>query len=365
MTAYFFRRFFLIIPTLLAIMVINFTIVQFAPGGPIEQMIARLKGGGDPMSRLSGSMPTEGISGGMGSESYESKYAGSYGLDPEFIKKLEILYGFDKPPVERFLKMMGDYCRFDFGDSYFKGAKVVDLVIQKMPVSLSLGLWSTFIIYLISIPLGIRKAVHHGTSFDLWTSTVIILGYAIPSFLFGIFLIVLLAGGSFWSLFPLRGLVSENWHTLSTIEKILDYAWHMTLPILAIVISGFASLTLLTKNAFLEEIHKNYVLTARAKGLTETRVLYGHVFRNAILVLVSGLPGAFLHILFTGSLLIEVIFSLDGLGLLGFEAVVGRDYPIVFGTLFFFTLLSLFLHLVGDIVYTLVDRRIDFERKGA
>lgn len=364
MTHYILRRLFLIIPTLFAIMVINFTIVQFAPGGPIEQMIARIKGQAvDATARFSGSDQHVDASAMGGGDSYASKYAGAQGLDPEFIRKLEKMYGFDKPAPTRFVKMIKDYLRFDFGESYFKGQPVVDLVLEKMPVSISLGLWSTLLIYLISIPLGIRKAVLDGSSFDVWTSSVIIVGYAIPSFLFAILLIVLFAGGSFWDIFPLRGLVSDNWNDLNWIDKILDYFWHVTLPVLAITITGFASLTLLTKNSFLEEINKQYVLTARAKGLSEKQVLYGHIFRNAMLIVVAGMPTAFIHILFTGALLVEVIFSLDGLGLLGFEAVVSRDYPVVFGTLYFFTLLSLVLHLLGDITYTLVDRRIDFEKR--
>ena len=366
MINYIVRRLFLIIPTLMAIMVINFTIVQFAPGGPIEQMIARIKGQAmDATARISGTdrQASTNFESLGGEGDYGSKYAGAQGLDPEFIRKLEKMYGFDKPAPERFFKMIKDYIHLDFGESYFKGQRVLDLILDKMSVSISLGLWSTLLIYLISIPLGIRKAVLDGSPFDIWTSSVIIVGYAIPSFLFAILLIILFAGGSFFDVFPLRGLVSDHWNQLSPLDKIIDYFWHVTLPVIAITITGFASLTLLTKNSFLEEINKNYVLTARAKGLTERKVLYGHIFRNAMLIVIAGMPSAFINILFTGALLVEVIFSLDGLGLLGFEAVIGRDYPVVFGTLFFFTLLSLLLHLIGDITYTLVDRRIDFEKR--
>lgn len=366
MTHYLIKRLLLIIPTLLGIMVINFFIIQAAPGGPVEQMIAKIRGSDvDATARISGSGND------MGSQSHvisemqgmESKYRGAQGLDPEFIAKLEKLYGFDKPPVERFFMMLKNYATFNFGDSYFKDRTVIGLIIEKMPVSISIGLWTTLLIYLISIPLGIRKAVKDGTAFDIWTSTAIIVGYAIPSFLFAILLIVLFAGGSFWSIFPLRGLVSENWAELSLIGKITDYLWHMVLPISALVISGFATLTLLTKNSFLDEINKQYVMTARAKGLTERRVLFGHIFRNAMLIIIAGMPSALLHIFFAGSLLIEVIFSLDGLGLLGFESAINRDYPVVFGTLYIFTLLGLLLHIIGDITYTLVDPRIDFEKR--
>ncbi len=366
MTQYLLKRLLLIIPTLLGIMVINFFIIQAAPGGPVEQMIAKIRGSDvDATARISGSGND------MGSQSHvigemhgmESKYRGAQGLDPEFIAKLEKLYGFDKPPVERFFMMLKNYATFNFGDSYFKDRTVIGLIIEKMPVSISIGLWTTLLIYLISIPLGIRKAVKDGTAFDIWTSTAIIVGYAIPSFLFAILLIVLFAGGSFWSIFPLRGLVSENWAELSLIGKVTDYLWHMVLPISALVISGFATLTLLTKNSFLDEINKQYVMTARAKGLTERRVLFGHVFRNAMLIIIAGMPSALLHIFFAGSLLIEVIFSLDGLGLLGFESAINRDYPVVFGTLYIFTLLGLLLHIIGDITYTLVDPRIDFEKR--
>lgn len=366
MLAYFLRRLLLIIPTLFGIMVINFLVIQAAPGGPVEQMIAKIRGNNvDATSRItaSGMESTQALEQ-MGETHFsESKYRGAQGLDPEFIAKLEKMFGFDKPPLERFLLMMKNYLTFNFGDSYFKDRSVIGLIIEKMPVSISIGLWTTILVYLISIPLGIRKAVHDGTSFDVWTSAVVVVGYAIPGFLFAILLIVLFAGGSFWSIFPLRGLVSDNWHQLDLIDKVLNYLWHMVLPITAMVISGFAYLTFLTKNSFLEEINKQYVVTARAKGLTEHRVLFGHVFRNAMLIVIASMPAALIGIFFSGSLLIEVIFSLDGLGLLGFESAINRDYPVVFGTLYIFTLLGLFLHIVGDLSYTLIDPRIDFERR--
>ncbi|MBX9786862.1 MAG: microcin C ABC transporter permease YejB [Alphaproteobacteria bacterium] len=366
MLAYFLRRLLLIIPTLFGIMVINFLVIQAAPGGPVEQMIAKIRGNNvDATSRITGSgMESTQALEQMGETHFsESKYRGAQGLDPEFIAKLEKMFGFDKPPLERFLLMMKNYLTFNFGDSYFKDRSVIGLIIEKMPVSISIGLWTTILVYLISIPLGIRKAVHDGTSFDVWTSAVVVVGYAIPGFLFAILLIVLFAGGSFWSIFPLRGLVSDNWHQLDLIDKVLNYLWHMVLPITAMVISGFAYLTFLTKNSFLEEINKQYVVTARAKGLTEHRVLFGHVFRNAMLIVIASMPAALIGIFFSGSLLIEVIFSLDGLGLLGFESAINRDYPVVFGTLYIFTLLGLFLHIVGDLSYTLIDPRIDFERR--
>ena len=364
MTSYVLKRILLIFPTLFGILSINFAIIQTAPGGPVEQMIAKIRGtdmgatarftGSGDMSLMEHSAPGDDAG---------SQYRGSRGLDPEFIKEIEKMYGFDKPPLERFWIMIKNYLTFDFGDSYFRDISVIDLILEKIPVSLSLGLWSTLLIYLISIPLGIRKAVKDGTAFDLWTSGVIIIGYAVPSFLFAIFLIVLFAGGSFLDLFPLRGLTSDGFDQMGLGQQILDYFWHITLPVTALVISGFASLTLLTKNSFLEEINKQYVLTARAKGLTQKRVLYGHVFRNAMLIVVAGIPTALLGIFFTGSLLIEVIFSLDGIGLLGFESAIQRDYPVVFATLYIFTLLGLVLHIIGDIVYTLVDPRIDFEKR--
>jgi microcin C transport system permease protein len=362
MGAYILRRLLLIIPTLLGIMVINFTLTQFVPGGPIEQVLARLEGGGDAFQNISG-----GTDAGAALETAgggDERYIGSRGLPPEFIADLERQFGFDKPPLERFLDMLWNYMRFDFGESYFRSISVVDLVLEKMPVSISLGLWSTLIAYLVSIPLGIRKAVRDGTPFDTWTSGAIIVGYAIPGFLFAILLLVLFAGGSYWQWFPLRGLTSDNWDELSTLGKIGDYFWHITLPVIASTISAFATLTLLTKNSFLEEIKKQYVMTARAKGLTEGRVLYGHVFRNAMLIVIAGFPSVFVSIFFGGSLIIETIFSLDGLGRLGFEAAVSRDYPVIFGTLFFFGLLGLLMGLLSDLLYVWIDPRIDFERRG-
>jgi microcin C transport system permease protein len=357
MIAYAIRRIALIIPTLFAIMVVNFVIVQAAPGGPVEQMISRLKG--------SDVSATERVSGGTGefktqAGGNDTRYRGARGLDPALIKELEKQYGFDKPPLERFLLMLRNYITFDFGTSFFRDRRVVDLIKDKLPVSISIGLWTTLITYLVSIPLGIRKAVRDGSRFDVWTSGVIVVGYAVPSFLFAVLLIVLFAGGSYFSIFPLRGLVSDNWASFSWPMRIADYFWHIALPITALVISGFATLTMLTKNCFLEEINKQYVLTARSKGLTEHRVLYGHIFRNAMLLVVAGFPAALIGILFTGSLLIEVIFSLDGLGLLGFEAAINRDYPIMFATLYVFTLIGLLLKLVSDLTYMLIDPRIDF-----
>ena len=356
MGAYILRRLLLVIPTLLGIMILNFALTQFVPGGPVEQVLAQLEGEGDVLA---------GVTGG-GSEVLEAggdSYAGSRGLPPEFIADLEAQFGFDKPPVERFLLMMWDYMRFDFGESYFRSISVVDLVVEKMPVSISLGLCTTLIAYLVSIPLGIAKAVRDGSRFDTVTSGLIIVGYAIPSFLFAILLIVLLAGGSYVQWFPLRGLTSDDYETLSFFGKLADRAWHLVLPVLAMSISGFATLTLLTKNSFLDEIKKQYVMTARAKGLTERRVLYGHVFRNAMLIVIAGFPGLFISVFFTGSLLIEVIFSLDGLGRLGFEAAVQRDYPVIFGTLFFFGLVGLLVGILSDLMYVFVDPRIDFEAR--
>lgn len=361
MLAYIIRRLLLIIPTLVGIMVINFLIVQAAPGGPVEQVIAQIKG--QAVSATARVSTSGGETGGTPAGGAASQSRGARGLDPQLIKELEHQFGFDKPLWERFLIMVGNYLRFDFGKSFFSDRRVVDLVLEKMPVSVSLGLWTTLLVYLISIPLGIAKAVRDGTRFDLWTSTVIVVGYAIPSFLFAILLIVLFSGGSYFQWFPLRGLVSENWNELDLFHKITDYFWHITLPILSLVIGSFATLTILTKNSFVAEISKHYVLTARAKGLTEQRVLYGHVFRNAMLIVISGIPGAFIGILFTGAMLIEVIFSLDGMGLLGYQAVIGRDYPVVFGTLYFFTLVGLATNLIGDLTYTLVDPRIDFETR--
>jgi microcin C transport system permease protein len=372
MLAYIVRRLLFVIPTLFGIMVINFAVIQFAPGGPVEQLIAKLQGNAvGATARIGGGGGGELSQSNAGAQTSStgavaqgaSRYRGAQGLDPEFIKQIEKMYGFDKPPVERFLLMMGNYLRFDFGDSYFRDRRVVDLVRDKMPVSISLGLWTTLIIYLVSIPLGIRKAVRDGTPFDVWTSGLVVVGTAIPSFLFAVLLVVLFAGGSYFTWFPLRGLTSDNWANLDWFHKTLDYFWHLVLPTVAMVIGGFASLTLLTKNSFLEEINKQYVLTARAKGLTERRVLYGHVFRNAMLLVVAGFPAAFIEILFTSQLLIEVIFSLDGLGLLSFESTINRDYPVIFGTLFVFTLLGLIMNLIGDMMYTVVDPRIDFETR--
>lgn len=360
MGAYILRRLLLMIPTLIGIMLINFTLTQFVPGGPIEQILARIEGEGDVFSNISGS-------GDAGMQQQQSggdeRYLGARGLPPEFIAELEKQFGFDKPAPERFLRMMADYLRFDFGESYFRSISVVELVIEKMPVSITLGLWSTLLAYLISIPLGIRKAVRDGSKFDTWTSGAIIVAYAIPGFLFAVLLIVLFAGGSYWRIFPLRGLTSDNWESLSLIGKVTDYFWHITLPVIASTISSFATLTLLTKNSFLDEINKQYVLTAKAKGLTESRVLYGHVFRNAMLIVIAGFPGLFLAVLFGGGLLIETIFSLDGLGRLGYEAAVARDYPVVFGTLYVFGLLGLVIGLLSDLMYVFVDPRIDFEKR--
>ncbi len=367
MLAYIIRRVLLMVPTLLGIMVINFLIVQAAPGGPVEQLIAQISGTAvDATARIGGAdlgETRQAQAAQAGDASLASKYRGARGLDPEFIKEIEKLYGFDKPAHVRLFQMIGNYLRFDFGESFFRDRSVVDLVVDKMPVSISLGIWTTLLVYFISIPLGVAKAVRDGTRFDIWTSATIIVGYAIPNFLFAVLLVVLFAGGSFWDIFPLRGLVSENWSDLSWPDRIADYFWHITLPVISMVIGGFATLTMLTKNSFIEEVNKQYVLTARAKGLTERRVLYGHVFRNAMLIVVAGFPSAFVGILFTGNLLIEIIFSLDGLGLLGFEAVINRDYPVMFGTLYVFTLLGLVLNLLGDLMYVVIDPRIDFERR--
>ncbi len=367
MSIYILKRLLLIFPTLFGIMVLNFVIIQAAPGGPVEQTLAKLRGlDSSASARIDGSSTGDSttIAAQNTAQSFEAAYQGAQGLDPELIKEIEAMYGFDKPLTERFWDMLGSYVTFDFGTSFFKDRLVTDLIIDKLPVSISLGLWTTLLIYLISIPLGIKKAVRSGSKFDIWTSTIVVIGYAIPSFLFAILLIVLFAGGSFFDLFPLRGLVSDNWDELSWSAKIADYFWHITLPIIAMVISGFATLTMLTKNSFLEEIRKQYVLTAYAKGCSENRVLYKHVFRNALLVVIAGFPAAFIGILFTGSMLIEVIFSLDGLGLLGFEAALERDYPVIFGALFVFTLIGLVTRLIGDLTYVLVDPRIDFERRG-
>ncbi len=367
MLAYILRRLLLIIPTLFGIMVLNFFIVQAAPGGPVEQMIAQVQGlGVEATARIGGGQGSE--TGGTqkpqkGTSGSSSKYRGAQGLDPEFIEQIEKQFGFDKPLHERFLTMMSNYIRFDFGQSFFRDRDVVDLILDKMPVSISLGLWTTLLVYLISIPLGIAKAVRDGTKLDSATSGLIVIGSAIPSFLFAILLIVVFAGGRYLDWFPLRGLTSDDWETLSWAARFTDYIWHITLPVLSMVIGGFAGLTMLTKNSFIEEINKQYVLTARAKGLGERQVLYGHVFRNAMLIVIAGFPSAFIGILFTGSLLTEIIFSLDGLGLLGFEAALKRDYPVMFGSLFFFTLLGLVMRLIGDLMYHIVDPRIDFEKR--
>ena len=359
MTAYILRRLALVIPTLFGIMVINFVLVQFVPGGPIEQILAQLEGQGDVFESFSGTGGDAAIDVGQADE----RYLGARGLPEDFIAELEKQFGFDKPPLERFLHMMWGYVRFDFGESYFRSISVIDLVLEKMPVSITLGLWSTVIAYLVSIPMGIRKAVKDGSAFDTWTSGAIIVGYAIPGFLFAILLLVLFAGGSYFQIFPLRGLVSDNFDDLSLLGKVGDYLWHITLPVVASTISAFATLTLLTKNTFLEEIRKQYVMTARAKGLTEARVLYGHVFRNAMLIVIAGFPAVFVSVFFGGSLIIETIFSLDGLGRLGFEAAVSRDYPVIFGTLFMFGLLGLVVGIISDLMYVWVDPRIDFETR--
>ena len=353
MFAYILRRLLLIIPTLVIILLVNFVIVQAAPGGPVEQAIAHLQGiGGGAVGGSSG----EGVSAGS---------RASRGLDPKLIKDIEKQYGFDKSAPERLWLMLKNYAQLDFGNSFFRGATVTDLILEKMPVTISLGLWATLITYLVSIPLGIRKAVRHGSSFDMWSSTAIVIGYAMPAFLFAMFLIVVFAGGTSLNWFPVRGLVSENFAELSTVGKIADYFWHLVLPVTALVIGGFATLTILTKNSFLNEITRQYVVTARAKGLSERRVLYGHVFRNAMLLVISGIPQAFISVFFAGSLLIEVIFSLDGLGRMSYEAAVSRDYPVVFGSLFIFTLFGLLIKLIGDLCYTLVDPRIDFAARNA
>ena len=365
MLNYVLRRLLLMIPTLLGIMLISFVIVQFVPGGPVERMIAQLQGHSvDATARFGGGGGGADLAVGAGGDGGgASKYRGAQGLDPEFVAELEKLYGFDKPAHERFWIMLKNYAQFDLGESYYRDVSVIDLVLEKMPVSISLGLWSTLIIYLISIPLGIRKAVKDGQAFDVWTSAAVFIGYAIPSFMFAILLIILFAGGRYFDLFPIRGIVSDNWQDMGWWQASLDYAWHMVLPVTAMVISGFAGLTMLTKNSFLDEISKHYVLTARAKGLTEKQVLYGHVFRNAMLIVIAGFPAAFLSIFFTGSLLIEVIFSLDGLGLLGYESVINRDYPVVLGTLYIFSLMGLIMTLVRDITYVIVDPRIDFDAR--
>ncbi len=352
------------IPTLLGIMILNFVIIHAAPGGPVEKMIARFQNADiSATARFSGGTTQGDAATQPQGTKGSSSYRGAQGLDPEFIAELERQFGFDKPPLERFVQMMGNFIRFDFGNSFFRDRAVWDLVMEKMPVSISLGLWTTLIVYLVSIPLGIAKAVRDGSRFDVWSSAVVVVGNAIPSFLFAILLIVLFSGGSYLDWFPLRGLTSDNWSELGPWDKVRDYLWHIALPVTSLVIGGFASLTMLTKNSFLDQINQQYVLTARAKGLSEKRVMYGHVFRNAMLIVIAGFPSALISILFTGALLIEVIFSLDGLGLLGFQAAINRDYPIMFGTLYFLTLTGLVLKLIEDITYVLVDPRIDFARR--
>jgi microcin C transport system permease protein len=369
MLAYISRRILLMVPTLLGIMLISFAIVQFAPGGPVERIIAQLQGqDSGATSRISGgggdfSGGAQGQAGNTGGDA--GRYRGAQGLDPQFIRQLEKQFGFDRPAHERFLKMLWDYARFDFGKSYFRDVSVLQLIKEKLPVSITLGLWMTLLSYAISIPLGIKKAVRDGSPFDVWTSAVVIVGYSIPGFLFAILLIVLFAGGSFWQIFPLRGLTSDNWAQLSLAGKAVDYLWHIALPITAMALGAFATSTLLTKNSFLDEIRKQYVLTARMKGLSERQVLYGHVFRNAMLIVVAGFPGAFIGAFFGGALLIETIFSLDGLGLLSFEAIVNRDYPVVFASLYIFSLLGLVVNLISDLTYTWIDPRIDFETREA
>ncbi|MEL6968265.1 MAG: microcin C ABC transporter permease YejB [Pseudomonadota bacterium] len=368
MAAYIIRRLLLMVPTLLGIMLLSFIVIQFAPGGPVEQILAQLQGQGSGTERLSGSgsdlggAGTDAQSQSAGGEA-NSRYRGAQGLDPEFIAQLEKQFGFDKPAHERFALMIWNYAQFEFGESYFRSISVLDLILEKMPVSISLGIWILLISYIISIPLGIRKAVHDGSPFDIWTSGIIIIAYAVPSFLVAVLLMVFFAGGSFLDWFPLRGLVSENFSQLSWWEKIIDYFWHLTLPLISLTLAAFATTTLLTKNSFLDEIKKQYVVTARAKGLSERRVLYGHVFRNAMLIVIAGFPGAFIGAFFSGSLLIEYIFSLDGLGLLGFQAALQRDYAVVFATLYIFSLMGLVVSLVSDLTYTLIDPRIDFDRR--
>ena len=370
MAAYLLKRMLLIIPTMLGIMLISFVIIQFAPGGPVEQMIAKLTGSDVSTSERLGGGGRDTLGGGNQSQlgqgagdSVTSKYRGAQGLDPEFIKSLEKQFGFDKPAHERFLLMMKNYLTFDFGKSYFRDVSVIELIKEKMPVSISLGLWMTLITYFISIPLGIRKAVRDGEPFDTWTSTVLVIGYAVPGFLIAVLLLIVFAGSSFFQWFPSRGLTSDNWESLSLFGKVVDYFWHLTLPIIAMAIGSFTTMAFLTKNSFLDEIRKQYVTTARSKGLGERDVLYGHVFRNAMLIIIAGFPATFIGAFFSGSLLIETIFSLDGLGLLGFESAIKRDYAVVFATLYIFALMGLVVNVVTDFIYTMVDPRIDFESR--
>ena len=366
MGAYLIRRILLIFPTLFGIMLINFAVIQIVPGGPVEQMIAQMTGTAvESTARFSGGGEGE-LNSSFDASSFddgESKYRGAQGLDPDIIKEIEVMYGMDKPAHERFFKMLKSYIFFDFGESFFRDQKVTSLVLDKMPVSISLGLWTTLLVYLISIPLGIRKAIRDGSRFDIISSSIVTIGYAIPNFLFAVILIVFFAGGRFYDIFPLRGLVSENFEDLNLLAQIKDYFWHLTLPLLAMIVSGFAGLTFLTKNSFIDQINQQYVMTARAKGLSERKVLYGHVFRNAMLIVIAGFPSAFIGILFSSSLFIEVIFSLDGLGLLGYEAALTRDYPVIFATLYFFSLLGLIMGIIGDFMYSLIDPRIDFESR--
>jgi len=366
MGAYLIRRVLLIFPTLFGIMLINFAVIQIVPGGPVEQMIAQMTGTAvESTARFSGGGEGE-LNSSFDASSFDdgdSKYRGSQGLDPDIIKEIEVMYGMDKPAHERFFKMLKSYIFFDFGESFFRDQKVTSLVLDKMPVSISLGLWTTLLVYLISIPLGIRKAIKDGSRFDIISSSIVTIGYAIPNFLFAVILIVFFAGGRFYDIFPLRGLVSENFEELNLLAQIKDYFWHLTLPLLAMIVSGFAGLTFLTKNSFIDQINQQYVMTAKAKGLSERKVLYGHVFRNAMLIVIAGFPSAFIGILFSSSLFIEVIFSLDGLGLLGYEAALTRDYPVIFATLYFFSLLGLVMGIIGDFMYSLIDPRIDFEAR--
>ena len=366
MGAYLVRRVLLIFPTLFGIMLINFAVIQIVPGGPVEQMIAQMTGTAvESTARFSGGGEGE-LNSSFDASSFDdgdSKYRGAQGLDPDIIKEIEVMYGMDKPAHERFFKMLKSYIFFDFGESFFRDQKVTSLVLDKMPVSISLGLWTTLLVYLISIPLGIRKAIKDGSRFDIISSSIVTIGYAIPNFLFAVILIVFFAGGRFYDIFPLRGLVSENFEELTLLAQIKDYFWHLTLPLLAMIVSGFAGLTFLTKNSFIDQINQQYVMTARAKGLSERNVLYGHVFRNAMLIVIAGFPSAFIGILFSSSLFIEVIFSLDGLGLLGYEAALTRDYPVIFATLYFFSLLGLVMGILGDFMYSLIDPRIDFESR--
>ena len=366
MTSYILRRLILIIPTLFGIILINFFLIQFVPGGPIEQILAELQGKNNVFESIAGGSENNNLNNDFQNNqgnSFSEKYIGARGLPDDFIIELEKQFGFDKPPIERFFKMIWSYICFDFGESYFRSISVFDLVIEKLPVSISLGLWTTLLAYFISIPLGIKKAVNDGSRFDTWTSGAIIVGYAIPGFLFAILLLVLFSGGSYLQIFPIRGLTSDNWDTLSASGKVLDYFWHITLPVIASSIAGFATLTLLTKNSFLDEINKQYVLTAKAKGLSEKKVLYSHIFRNAMLIVIAGFPGAFLSVFFGASLIIETIFSLDGLGRMGFEATVARDYPVIFATLYVFGLIGLLIGILSDLMYVWIDPRIDFESR--